>query len=145
MDTCAHTAVQTDAADIDGVVVVDPHNVQRRDLAVHQCADVHELALFMAELLHEVIARAAGEHGHGYVGQTHAGGSTFVDRTVAAAGIHTQVALVFGIVGNFLRTVPGAAGDVNFVLCFSALKGLLNEGGGKGGAVALTGCGVDDK
>ena len=145
MYPCADAAVQPDAGHIDAVSVIDFDNIQRGDVAVNQSIDVHEFILLVTELLDEVVACTAGENGQRHIGQTYAGSGALIDRAVTAAGIHPQVGLVLCVLCDFCGTVSGTLSDVDFVLCLSALKGLLDERGGKGGSVALTGSGVDNK
>ena len=64
------------------------HHVERTHFAAHEIAQVEKAVLFLAEHFDEVVARAAGEVGHGDVIVPDGAVDALVERAVAAAGIY---------------------------------------------------------
>ena len=141
----ADARVDADRADVDRVAPAALHHIERAHLAAHEVGQVEKALLLLAEHFDEVVARAAGEVGHGDIAVTDGAVDALVERAVAAAGIHPQL-LAGGGLGRDLRArIHGRGRDVDLVGVRAALERKARLLGHKFMPVLAAGDGVDNE
>ena len=137
--------VDADGADVDRVAPAALHHVERTHFAAHEIAQVEKAILFLAEHFDEVVARAAGEVGHGDVIMPDGAVDALVERAVAAAGIYPQLLAGSGLGLDLRARIHGRGRDVDLIGVRAALEREARLLGHVFMPVLAAGDGVDDE
>ena len=141
----ADARVDADRADIDRIASAALHDVKGAHLAAHELREVEKALLLLTEHFDEVVARAAGEVGHGDVSVTDGAVDALVERAVAAAGIHPQLLAGSGFRLDLCARVHGRGRDIDLVSIRAALEREARLLGHVFAPVLAAGDGVDDE
>mgnify|MGYP007030343202 CR=1 FL=1 len=141
----ADARVDADGADVDRVAPAALHHVERTHFAAHEIAQVEKAVLFLAEHFDEVVARAAGEVGHGDVIVPDGAVDALVERAVAAAGIYPQLLAGSGLGLDLRARIHGRGRDVDLIGVRAALEREARLLGHVFMPVLAAGDGVDDE
>ena len=152
----ADARVDADGADVDRVAPAALHHVERTHFAAHEIAQVKKAILFLAEHFDEVVARAAGEVGHGDVIVPDGAVDALVERAVAsgcgkstllylAAGIYPQLLAGSGLGLDLRARIHGRGRDVDLIGVRAALEREARLLGHVFMPVLAAGDGVDDE
>ena len=145
MDFGADAGVDPDRADVGAVASVAGNEVDLPDLSVEQRVQIPEKRGVRPEHPAEVVPRTGGKGADRDVRQQGGAADTFIEGSVAAAGIDTERFPGGGLPADFLGGVAGGFGDVELPGIRAMVKGSLHAPKEVPGGVPASGDGVDNE
>ena len=116
----ANSGVNAYTADINAVASVAVYKIYGVYTALGQCFQISVKLAFLAEHAAEIIACAGGEGGNSYIIQHCTAADTFVECSIAAAGVNMKLVVKLSILLNFTCCIQRCLRDINFILIGAA-------------------------
>ena len=126
MNAYTDSGIEAERANVDGLAAAYVDKVYGVGLAVYKGLQVGEQRSVIAEHAQEIVARAAGVMGDRHVGEACRAVDAFVESSVAAAGIYSQVSTLFGFGAHFFGCVKWGLGNVYLKFIAAVCHGLAD-------------------